>query len=75
MGENKPKVEVQPKQKTEQELAQEFIKEYNSMCQRHGWQIVTTPAFKARDDGTWSLVLQSSVGRVPNVEQTTPKGD
>ena len=57
------KAEVQPK--TEQQRADEFIKEYQELCEKHGFQIVVVPAWKARDDGTFSLVQQSSVGRLP----------
>ena len=51
--------------KSEQELAQEFIKKYEELCIATGFQIVVNPAFKSRDDGTFSVVLQSSVGRLP----------
>ena len=54
-----------PKPKSENELAETFVKEYKALCEKHQLRIVTNPAFKARDDGTWSLVLQSSIGRLP----------
>lgn len=55
----------QEKPKTEQELANQFIKEYSELCEKHKFQLVINPAFKARDDGTFSVVLQSSIGRLP----------
>jgi hypothetical protein len=55
--------------KTEQELAQEFIKEYSELCEKHQFQIVVSPAWKARDDGTFSLIQQSSIGRLPAKEK------
>ena len=56
--------------KTEQEKADDFIKEFNALCEKHQMQIVTNPAFKARDDGSWSVVLQTSIGKLPKpVEQ------
>ena len=58
--------DVQPK--NEQELAQDFWKEYTDLCDKHQHQIVVTPAYKARDDGTFSTVLQTSVGRLPKVD-------
>ena len=58
---------VEPK-KTEQELAQAFIEEYQKLCEKHQYQIVITPAYKARDDGTWSTVLQTAVGKLPKPE-------
>ena len=50
--------------KTEQELAQDFVKEYEALCQKHQMQIVVNPAYKSRDDGTFSTVLQTSVGKI-----------
>jgi hypothetical protein len=54
---------VEPK--TDREKAQEFIKEYGELCEKHQMRIVTNPAFKSRDDGTFSVVLQISVGKLP----------
>lgn len=60
------KVEV----KTEQELAQAFIKDYQELCEKHGFQIVINPAFKAMTDtGTFNVVLQTSIGRLPKEEK------
>ena len=56
---------VEDKPKTEQQRVKEFLKEYQVLCERYGYNIVVNPAFRARDDGTWSIVLQSSVGRLP----------
>lgn len=56
------------KPKSESELAQDFVREYQVLCEKHQFQIVVSPAFKARDDGTFSVVLQSSVGRLPKKE-------
>lgn len=59
----------QPKQekpKTEQELAQEFLKKHYALCEEYGFQLVVTPAFKAMaDTGTFNVILQTSVGRLP----------
>ena len=60
---------VQDKPKTEQQLAQAFLKEYDALCKKHQYQVVTTPAFKARDDSTFSIVLQVSVGKLPQQAQ------
>lgn len=53
---------------TEQDKAQNFVKEYQELCEKHGYQIVVSPAWRARDDGTFSLILQSSVGKFPKKE-------
>ena len=65
MGENKNKKGKTVQPKTDQQLAEAFIKDYNSLCKKHQHQIVTNPAFQSRDDGTFSVVLQTSVGRLP----------
>ena len=61
---NSPKTEK--KLLTDQQKAELFIKAYNDLCTKHGYQVQTNPAFKMRDDGTWSIVLQSGVGRLAN---------
>jgi len=62
------KKQVQPK-KTEQELAQAFVEDYQALCEKHGMQIQVTPAWKvSADTGTWSTVLQTAVGKLPKQE-------
>lgn len=51
--------------KSEQERIQDFIKEYELLCKGHGLHIVVNPVYKARDDGTFSTVLESSVVKLP----------
>ena len=53
--------------KTEEELAQEFIDDYNKLCEKHGYKIITNPIFQARDDGTYSVVLQTGIGKFSKV--------
>ena len=45
---------------------EEFVEAYNKLCKEYGFNIVTNPAFKARDDGTWSIVLQNAIGKLPD---------
>ena len=52
-------------QLSEEEKAQAFVTEYGQLCDKHGYQIVTQPTFVARDDGTFSVKLISSVGKLP----------
>lgn len=56
---------VEDKAKTEQELMQEFLKKYQELCDEYKFRLVITPSWIARDDGTWSTTLQTSVGRQP----------
>jgi hypothetical protein len=62
---DQPKKEEVSKPKTEAELAQEFINEYQALCEKHQMRLVITPAYISRDDGTFSTVLQQSVGKMP----------
>ena len=54
-----------PEVKTEEEKAQDFLKEFETLCKKHQRRMVVVPEFKPRDDGTFSVVLRSSVGRIP----------
>ena len=49
----------------EKYTADKFAKEYQSLCEKMGFRIVVNPAYIARDDGSWSTVLQMSVGKLP----------
>ena len=63
---------TQPKEKkekmTEQEVIKEFLKEINETYQKYGYQLVFSPAWKAQDNGSYSLVIQTSVGKLPKNE-------
>jgi len=61
------KKDVQPKkEKSEQELMQDFWNKYQALCEEYKFQIVVNPAFKAMaDTGTFNVVLQTSVGKLP----------
>jgi len=57
---------VEDKPKTEQQRANEFLKDYGELCEKYQFQIVVTPAWRASQDmGDWRLVLQSSIGELP----------
>lgn len=43
--------------------AREFTNEYQELCKKMGWRVVVTPVWIARDDGTWSTQLQTSIGK------------
>jgi hypothetical protein len=54
---------------SEQDKAKIFLKEYGELCEKHGFQINVNPAFKAMaDTGTFNVVLQVSVGKLPKKE-------
>ena len=64
MAEEKPV--VKPK---EEYTPQQFAEAYQELCDRMGYRITVNPAWIARDDGTWSLQLQISVGKLPQLNK------
>ena len=59
-------MEQPEKEKSEQEKMQDFVKEYQNLCEKYQLQIVVNPAFKAMaDTGTFNVVLQTSIGKLP----------
>jgi len=50
--------------KTEQELANAFIAEYQELCKKHGMSLTAKPVWLGRDDGTFSLVIQYQVEKI-----------
>jgi hypothetical protein len=53
-------------QAKKEKTAEEFLAEYEKLCKEYGFQINVIPVYKARDDGTWSTVLQVSVSELEN---------
>lgn len=49
---------AEPKQPT----AQDFLEKYKKLCKETGFQIVVNPLWKLRDDGSYSMLIQSTVG-------------
>lgn len=47
---------------------EEFARAYQKLCEDYGYRIVVNPAYIARDDGSFSTVLQHSVGKLPKTE-------
>lgn len=56
-------------QLSKQQRAELFVREYQTLCEKHGFQINVNPAFKSRDDGTYSVVLQTGIGELPKEEK------
>ena len=70
---NQEVVEQPVEEKTEPVLQgytpEQFAKEYQELCRTSGFQIVVNPVYIARDDGTFSTQLQTSVGKMPKQEK------
>ena len=43
---------------------EEFAKEYQSLCEKMGYRIVVSPQYIPRDDGSFSTILQYTVGKL-----------
>ena len=66
MTSDNSKVVEDVKPLSDEDRAKVFVKEYESLCEKHGLRIVTTPAFRvSQDTGDWRIVLQVSVGKLP----------
>ena len=51
----------------EQAKAQAFADEYKALCNKHGYTIQVTPAWRvSQDTGDWRLVLQNSIAKLPS---------
>lgn len=56
------------KDESKQPTAQEFADKYQELCEQMGYRIVVNPAYIARDDNSFSTVLQYSIGALPKKE-------
>ena len=45
--------------------ADEFAKRFQALCDEMGFQLVATPVWIARDDGTFSMKINWSIGELP----------
>ncbi len=44
--------------------AQDFAKRYQELCDELGYRIVVSPQWMARDDNTFSMVLNYTIGQI-----------
>ncbi len=52
---------------TKKPTAQDFATAYQKLCEEMRFRVVVTPVWLNRDDGTWSMQLQTSVGELPQL--------
>lgn len=50
---------------TDEQKAKDFVKDYETICEKHQMRVVTTPVFVATNHNSFEIVLQSSVGKIP----------
>lgn len=51
-------------EKTEQEKQQEFLKEYEELCKKHGMALVSIPSFVPSGHGTFEIWLKVGVKKL-----------
>ena len=54
--------------KSESELAQDFVRDYQLLCEKYQFRIVVSPTWVATNHGSFEMVLQQTVGRLPKQE-------
>lgn len=55
---------IEDKEKTPQEFAEKYAK----LCEEMGYKVVCSPAWAVTNHGSFELVLQYSIGKIPKVE-------
>ena len=65
MMSNNSKVVEDKKEEQKTFTAEEFAKFYQELCEKTGWRVVVAPVWIPRDDATFSMQLQYTVGRLP----------
>ena len=53
---------------SEQEKVNTFTKEYNELCLKHGFQIISQPVFVPTNHGSFELIVKLGVEKL-NIEQ------
>jgi len=62
-------MEKEIKVNTEKEMIEEFVKEYEALCRKHGLVHAFTPQWKqSMDTGTYSMVIVPQVAKL-NLEE------
>ena len=56
------------KPKTDADKANDFAREYQILCDKHQHRIVVSPAWSATNHGTFEMVQQYSIGKLPKKE-------
>lgn len=49
---------------------EQFIKEYQELCEKHKMRITVVPKYQQRDDGTFSTVIEIGVDVLPTESES-----
>ena len=55
---------------TDEQKTKDFVRDYEAICDKHQMRVVTTPVFVATNHNSFEVVLQTSVGRLPQVKHS-----
>ena len=58
-------VEPTKVEQSKEYTGEDFVKEYQALCKKMGFQVVVTPVYVATNHGSFETVLQHSVGKLP----------
>lgn len=58
-------MEEKPAEEKKELTPDNFVKEYNEICQKYQMEFVNRPVWILRDDGTWSLRIESTIKKYP----------
>ena len=47
-----------------EKTAEQFNEAYKALCREYGFQLKVVPVYMARDDGTFSTVVQVSINKL-----------
>lgn len=52
---------IEAKAEVKEFKVEDFTKAYQELCEKMGWTITVKPIWISRDDGSWSMILQTSI--------------
>lgn len=58
------------KDQVKQPTAEDFAKAYQKLCDEMGYRIVVNPAWASTNHGSFEMVLQYSIGKLPDVAKS-----
>ena len=56
---------MENEEKTEEQKAEDFVKEYQQLCKKHGFFITVIPGWaQSRDTGDWKMTLTTKISKL-----------
>jgi len=57
---------IEDKKEVKRPTAEDFAKKYQELCEEMGFRIVVSPQFASTNHGSFEVVLQHTVGKLPD---------